>query len=45
MLRALEVAKDGWDEFGGDLARAPAKLGEHIKVLSCRIIEYERFCS
>ena len=29
MLRALEVSKDGWDKLGWDLARAPAKIGEH----------------
>ena len=32
MLRALEVAKDGWDELGRDLAGALAKIGEHIMV-------------
>ena len=29
MLRALEVSKDGWDELGRDLAKAPTKIGEH----------------
>ena len=37
MLRALEVAKDVWDELGQDLARAPAKIGEHVRV--CQVIE------
>ena len=32
MLRDLEVAKDGWDELGRDLAGALAKIGEHIRV-------------
>ena len=31
MLRALEVAKDCWDELGWDLAGAPAKIREHIR--------------
>ena len=36
MLRALEVAKDVWDELGRDLAGAPAKIGEHVRV--CQVI-------
>ena len=32
MPRALGVAKEGWDELGLDLARAPTKIGEHIRV-------------
>ena len=32
MLRPLEVSKDGWDELRQDLARAPTKIGEHIRV-------------
>ena len=32
MLKALEVAKDGWDELGRDLVGAPTKIGEHIRV-------------
>ena len=32
MPRALEVTKDGWDELRLDLAGAPTKIGEHIKV-------------
>ena len=32
MPRALEVSKDGLDELGMDLARALAKIEEHIRV-------------
>ena len=39
MLRALKVSKDGWDELRQDLAEAPAKIGEHIRV--CQVVIYE----
>ena len=32
MPRALEVSKDGWDELRRDLAGAPVKIGEQIRV-------------
>ena len=32
MPRALEVARDGYDEMELDLAGRPADIGEHIRV-------------
>ena len=32
MPRALEGSKDGWDELGQDLAGAPTKIRQHIRV-------------
>ena len=37
MPRALEVARDGWDKLGLDLAGAPTKIRERLRVF--KVIE------
>ena len=39
MLKALEVAKDGWNELGRDSVGASTKIGEYIRV--CQVFRDE----